>query len=174
MNNLQEKIEIIRAMEKGLTIQYSETDGEEDDWEDLKTTELDFDLYTYRVKPNSKPKSNPDARFKVGDKLVRIADEGKLNPLIVTIRDFASNGDYRWEEIKGQTNIEAIDANYLNINDVCWWHVIHYKKEDRYTLAPTMMKLGEIKGWANETYSPMFEMGFRIPRGEENESRRED
>lgn len=37
MNNLQEKIEIIRAMEKGLTIQYSETDGEEDDWEDLKT-----------------------------------------------------------------------------------------------------------------------------------------
>ena len=174
MNNLQEKIEIIRAMDKGLTIQYSETDGEEDDWEDLKTTELEFDLYTYRVKPNSKPKSNPDARFKVGDKLVRIADEGKLNPLIVTIRDFASNGDYRWEEIKGQTNIEAIDANYLNINDVYWWHVIHYKKEDRYTLAPTMMKLGEIKGWANEVYEPMFSMGFRISRGEENESRRED
>lgn len=47
MNNLQEKIEIIRAMEKGLTIQYSETDGEEDDWEDLKTTELDFDLSYY-------------------------------------------------------------------------------------------------------------------------------
>ena len=174
MNNLQEKIKIIRAIEKRLTIQYSETDGEEDDWEDLKTTELDFDLYTYRVKPNSKPKSNPDARFKVGDKLVRIADEGKLNPLIVTIRDFASNGDYRWEEIKGQTNIEAIDANYLNITDVYWWHVIHYKKEDRYTLALTMMKLGEIKGWANETYEPMFSMGFRIPRGEENESRRED
>lgn len=144
MNNLQEKIEIIRAMEKGLTIQYSETDGEEDDWEDLKTTELDFDLYTYRVKPNSKHKSNPDARFKVGDKLVHIADEGKLNPLIVTIRDFASNGDYRWEEIKGQTNIEAIDANYLNINDVYWWHVIHYKKEDRYTLAPTKITITNI------------------------------
>ena len=174
MNTLKEKIEILKAMDKGLTIQYSETDGETDDWEELLTGELDFDMYEYRVKPNSKPKSNPDARFKIGDKLVRIADEGKLNPLIVTIRDFASNGDYRWEEIKGQTNIEAIDANYLNINDVYWWHVIHYHKEDRYTLAPTMMKLGEIKGWANETYSPMFSMGFRIPRGEENESRRED
>ena len=164
MNNLQEKIEIIRAMDKGLTIQYSETDGEEDDWEDLLTGELDFDMYEYRVKPNSKPRTNSDARFSIGDQLVNIADEGKLNPLIVTVRGFASNGDYQWEEIKGQTNVEAIDANYLNINDVYWWHVIHYHKEDKYTLAPTMMKLGEIKGWANETYSPMFEMGFRIPR----------
>lgn len=31
MNNLQEKIKILQAMEKGLTIQYSETDGEEDE-----------------------------------------------------------------------------------------------------------------------------------------------
>lgn len=99
MNNLQEKIDILRAMEKGLTIQYSETDGEEDDWEDLKTTELDFDLYTYRVKPNSKSKSNPDARFKVGDKLVRIADEGILNPPIVTVRGFSTTGEYKWEEV---------------------------------------------------------------------------
>ena len=166
MNNLQEKIDILRAMEKGLTIQYSETDGEEDDWEDLKTTELDFELYTYRVKPNSKLKSNPDARFKIGDKLVRIADEGILNPPIVTVRGFSTTGEYQWEEVYNRTPIEAIDANYLDINDVYWWHVIHYKKEDRYTLAPTMMKLGEIKGWANEVYEPMFSMGFRIPRGE--------
>lgn len=166
MNNLQEKIKILQAMEKGLTIQYSETDDEEDVWEDLKTTELDFDLYTYRVKPNSKPKSNPDARFKVGDKLVRIADEGILNPPIVTVRGFSITGEYQWEEVHNRTPIEAIDANYLDINDVYWWHVIHYKKEDRYTLAPTMMKLGEIKGWANETYEPMFSMGFRISRKE--------
>ena len=163
MNNLQEKIDILRAMEKGLTIQYSETDGEEDDWEDLKTTELDFDLYTYRV---NKPKSNPDARFKVGDKLVRIAVEGIFNPSIVTVRGFSTTGEYQWEEVYNRTPIEAIDANYLNINDVYWWHVIHYHKEDRYTLAPTMMKLGEVKGWANEVYEPMFSMGFRIPRGE--------
>lgn len=166
MNNLQEKIEIIRAMEKGLTIQYSETDGEEDDWEDLKTTELDFDLYTYRVKPNSKSKSNPDARFKVGDKLVRIADEGILNPPIVTVRGFSTTGEYQWEEVYNRTPIEAIDVNYMNINEVYWWHIIHYKKEDRYTLAPTMMKLGEVKGWANEVYEPMFSMGFRISRKE--------
>lgn len=31
MNTLKEKIEILKAMDKGLTIQYSETDGEEDD-----------------------------------------------------------------------------------------------------------------------------------------------
>lgn len=82
MNTMKEKITILEAMEKHIPIQYSETDGETDDWEDLKTSELDFDLYTYRVKPNSKPKSNPDARFKIGDKLVRIADEGIFNPQV--------------------------------------------------------------------------------------------
>lgn len=170
MNNLQEKIEIIRAMDKGSVIQYSETDGEEDDWEDLLTSELDFDLYTYRIKPNE----NPDALFQVGDKLVRGLDEGKLEPEIVTVKDFTSNGDYLFEGDAIRTPTEAVDANYRNINDVYWWHVIHYKKQDRYTLAPTMMKLGEIKGWANEVYEPMFSMGFRIPRGEEDDIRRED
>lgn len=33
MNTLKEKIEILKAMDKGLTIQYSETNGETDDWE---------------------------------------------------------------------------------------------------------------------------------------------
>lgn len=168
MNTLQEKIEILKAMDKGLTIQYSETDGETDDWEDLLTGELDFGMYKYRVKPNSKPnskpKSNPDAVFKIGDKIVNVANEGEFNPPIVTVKGFSSTGEYQWEEVYNRTPIEVIDANYLNINDVYWWHVIHYHKEDRYTLAPTMMKLGEVKGWANETYSPMFEMGFRISR----------
>ena len=95
MNTIKEKIAVLKAMEKNIPIQYSETDGEEDGWEDLKTTELDFDLYTYRVKPNSKPKSNPDARFKVEDKLVRIADEGILNPPIVTVRGFSTTGEYQ-------------------------------------------------------------------------------
>lgn len=166
MNTLKEKIEILKAMDKGLTIQYSETDGETDDWEDLLTGELDFGMYEYRVKPNSKPKNNPNARFKIGDKIVNVANEGEFNPPIVTVKGFSSTGEYQWEEVYNRTPIEAIDANYLNINDVYWWHVIHYHKEDKYTLAPTMMKLGEVKGWANETYSPMFEMGFRIPREE--------
>lgn len=52
MNTLQEKIAVLEAMEKNIPIQYSETDGETDEWFDLKTSELDFDLYTYRVKPN--------------------------------------------------------------------------------------------------------------------------
>lgn len=164
MNTLKEKIEILKAMDKGLTIQYSETDGETDDWEDLLTGELDFGMYEYRVKPNNKPKNNPDARFKIGDKIVNVANEGEFNPPIVTVKGFSSTGEYQWEEVYNRTPIEAIDANYLNINDVYWWHVIHYHKEDRYTLALTMMKLGEVKGWANETYSPMFEMGFRISR----------
>ena len=64
MNTLQEKIAVLKAMEEGSTIQYSETDGEENDWEDLKTSELDFSYYTYRIKPNETTK------FKVGDNLV--------------------------------------------------------------------------------------------------------
>lgn len=160
MNTLKEKIAILEAMEKNIPIQYSETDGETDEWFDLKTSELDFDLYTYRVKPIS----NPDARFKAGDRLVRIADEGIFNPPIVTVRGFSTTGEYQWEEVYNHTPIEAIDANYRHIDEVYWWHVIHYHEQDRYTLAPTMMKLGEVKGWANETYSPIFSMGFRIPR----------
>lgn len=166
MNTLKEKIEILKAMDKGLTIQYSETDGETDDWEDLLTGELDFGMYEYRVKPNSKPKSNPDAMFKIGDKIVNVANEGEFNPPIFTVKGFDDMGNYLWEETYNRSPIEATDVNSRNINDVYWWHVIHYRKEDRYTLAPTMMKLEEIKGWANERYSPMFEMGFRIPRGE--------
>ena len=164
MNTLQEKIEILKAMNKGLPIQYSETDGETDGWEDLLTGELDFGMYEYRVKPKSKPKSNPDAVFKIGDKIVNVANEGEFNPPIFTVKGFDDMGNYLWEETYNRSPIEAIDVNSRNINDVYWWHVIHYHKEDRYTLAPTMMKLGEVKGWANETYSPMFEMGFRVSR----------
>ena len=166
MNNLQEKIAILEAMERGRTIQYSETDGEEDDWEDLKTTELDFDLYTYRVKPNSKPRINLDAMFEIGDKIVNAANEGEFNPPIFTVKGFDDMGNYLWEETYNRSPIEATDVNCRRINDVYWWHVIHYKKEDRYTLAPTMLKLREAKERSNEVYEPMFIMGFRIPRGE--------
>lgn len=65
MNTLKEKIEILKAMDKGLTIQYSETDGETDDWEDLLTGELDFGIYEYRVKPNSEPKGNPKDKIEL-------------------------------------------------------------------------------------------------------------
>lgn len=160
MNTLQEKVAVLEAMDKGLTIQYSETDGETDDWEDLKTTELDFTLYTYRVKPSN----HSSARFEVGDRIVNISDEGKFNPHIFTVKGFDDMGNYLWEETYNRSPIDVADANCKHIDEVYWWHVIHYHKEDRYILAPTMMKLGEVKGWANETYSPMFEMGFRIPR----------
>lgn len=162
MNTLQEKVAILESIDKGLPIQYSEPDGETDDWEDLKTTELDFTLYAYRIKPSN----HSSARFKVGDRVVNISDEGKFNPHIFTVKGFDNMGSYLWEETYNRSPIDVTDANCKHINEVYWWHVIHYHKEDRYTLAPTMMKLGEVKGWANETYSPMFEMGFRIPRGE--------
>lgn len=166
MNTLKEKIKILEAMDRGETIQYSETDGETNEWDDLKTSELDFNLYTYRVKPSRKPKNNPDAMFKIGDKIVNVADEGKLNPPIFTVSGFDDMGSYLWEETYNRSPIEATDVNCRRIDDVYWWHVIHYHKEGKYTLAPTMMKLGEVKHRANETYSPMFSMGFRIPRGE--------
>nr|DAU39328.1 MAG TPA: hypothetical protein [Caudoviricetes sp.] len=166
---MKEKVAILEAMEQGMDIQYSTTDGETDEWEDLKTTELDFSLYTYRVKSDDKPKSNPDAKFKAGDKLVNIADEGTFDPSIVTVSDFSSTGEYQWKEVYNRTPINVIDTNYVSIDDVYWWHYIYYHKEDRYTLAPTMMKLGEAKDRSNETYHPMFSMGFRIPRGKQND-----
>lgn len=160
MNTLKEKIAILEAMEKDLPIQYSDTDGETNEWWDLETSELDFSMYTYRIKP----KGNPDAKFKIGDKLVNIADEGKLNPPIVTVKGFSSTGEYQWEEVYNRTPIEAIDSNYKNIKDVYWFYIIHYKNTDRYSLMPTMLKLDEIESNTKEECLPMFEMGFRVSR----------
>lgn len=157
---LKEKIAILEAMEKGLTIQYSETDGETDDWEDLLTSELDFSMYEYRVKPEG----NPDARFGIGDQVVHIAAEGTLNPQIFTVKGFTKDGEYTWEESSNKSDVEAIDVNYINIKDVYWFQLIHYRNTDRYSLMPTMVKLDEIESTTKEECIPVFEMGFRIPR----------
>ena len=160
MNTLKEKIAILEAMEKGLTIQYSDTDGETDEWWDLETSELDFAMYTYRVKPNS----NPDARFKIGDKVVHIADEGKLRPFVSTIKGFTSNGEYLLGEVGNRSPVEAIDANYINVKDAYWFHLVYDEESDKYSLTAGMYKTSELKPCAKEEYIPMFEMGFRIPR----------
>lgn len=115
MNNLQEKIEIIRAMDKGLTIQYSETDGEEDDWEDLETGELDFGMYEYRIKPND----NPDARFQIGDKLVDRRVEGQDSPLrfeLTSIDDKMAKLDGCWD-----VPLDELYKHYTFVNDVLWY-----------------------------------------------------
>lgn len=145
MNTLQEKVAVSEAIDKGLSIQYSETDGETDDWEDLKTTELDFTLYTYRVKPSN----HSSARFKVGDRIVNISDEGKFNPHIFTVKGFDNMGNYLWEETYNRSPIDVTDAN------------------DTHKLLNTTMEIIRdvqeyYKGRVRDI-TPMYSMGFRLP-----------
>lgn len=101
MNTLKEKIEILEAMERGEVIQFSETDGEvEEDWEDLKTSELDFDFYTYRLKPNS--------RLEVGDKPALMTTNEKIE----VIRAYDNGEDIEYTSI--DSVVEEFWGNLLS------------------------------------------------------------
>lgn len=165
MNTLKEKIKILEAMEKGSTIQYSETDGETDEWEDLKTSELDFDLYTYRVKPNSKPRTNPDARFKVGDVLVLITAEGELCPTRYKVIGVSDN--YYEFDCTSPYSIKEADENFINERDVLWFFEFYDYVSKRYSMHPIRLTTPEIDeefGANHDTLSwkPMYNLGFRL------------
>lgn len=132
MNTLKEKIKILEAMDRGETIQYSETDGETDEWEDLKTSELDFDLYTYRVKPNSKPRTNPDARFKVGDVLVLITAEGELCPTRYKVIGVSDN--YYEFDCTSPYSIKEADEDFINERDVLWYFEVYDSCQGRWSI----------------------------------------
>lgn len=132
MNTLKEKIKILEAMDRGETIQYSETDGETDEWEDLKTSELDFDLYTYRVKPNSKPRTNPDARFKVGDVLVLIIAEGELCPTRYKVIGVSDN--YYEFDCTSPYSIKEADEDFINERDVLWYFEVYDSHQGRWSI----------------------------------------
>lgn len=132
MNTLKEKIKILEAMDRGETIQYSETDGETDEWEDLKTSELDFDLYTYRVKPNSKPRTNPDARFKVGDVLVLITAEGELCPTRYKVIGVSDN--YYEFDCTSPYSIKEADEDFTNERDVLWYFEVYDSHQGRWSI----------------------------------------
>lgn len=162
---MKEKIAVLKAIDKGLPIQYSETDGETDEWEDLKTTELDFDLYTYRVKPNSKPKTNPDARFKIGDVLVRKTAENMLNPTRFLVKKVFDD-EYVLES-STITDREVIEDMFVSEKDVLWYFEFYDYASKEYSLSSTRNTIEKAdKDFApyHDTFKwqPMYLLGFRL------------
>lgn len=162
---LKEKIAILEAMEKGSTIQYSEADGETDretdEWRDLTTTELDFDVYTYRVKHEG----NPDAKFKVGDKLVYKSD-GDLG--IIDRYEVTEVGQeyYKLDGILNKPR-EAAELEFINVRDVLFYFEIYDHVSKKYSMHPTRMTMPEMDkeyGANHNTLSwqPMYSLGFKL------------
>lgn len=159
MNTLQEKIAVLKAMEEGSTIQYSETDGEENDWEDLKTSELDFSYYTYRIKPNETTK------FKVGDNLVFKMDENKVGPVIYKVIKVKENF-YDFYNTSPYAKNEA-EQDFIDERDVLWYFEFYDYSTKKYSMHPTRMTMNEMDkefGAHHDTLSwqPMYHLGFRL------------
>ena len=156
---IKRKIAVLEAMEKGKTIQYSETDGEENDWEDLKTSELDFSDYTYRVKPDKTTK------FNKGDTLVFIGVAEAPNPIRYKVTEIKNNY-YEFDCISPRP-IEEVNENFINERDVLWYFEIYdyvYKKFSMHPSRLTIPEMDKAFGANHDTLSwkPMYNLGFRL------------
>lgn len=159
MNTLKEKITILEAMEKGLAIQYSETDGETDDWEDLKTSELDFELYTYRVKSQVKRK------FRTGDVLVNKAEENKPNPPLFLVEEASDEGYILDKSVI--TDLETIESEFVLVSEVLWYFEVCdllSKKCVFRLIRTTMSEMDKEFAARCDTFSwqPMYALGFKL------------
>lgn len=128
MNTLKEKTAILEAMEKGLAIQYSKTDGETDDWEDLKTSELDFALYTYRVNPNENFKNT----FRLGDVVVYKSEVGYPVPDRYEITKILKDG-YELDDTIIRS-IEYCEKEFINERDVLWYFEVYDSNQGRWSI----------------------------------------
>jgi hypothetical protein len=158
---LKEKIAILEAMEKGSTIQYSEADEETDEWRDLTTTELDFDVYTYRVKPEG----NPVTKFNVGDKLVYKSD-GDLG--VIDRYEVTEVGQeyYKLDGILNKPR-EAAELEFINVRDVLFYFEIYNHVSKKYSMHPTRMTMPEMDKevgvhYATLSWEPIYSLGFKI------------
>ena len=159
MNTTSEMIEIIKAYDAGKPIQYTDTNGEvEEDWKDKDTYTFNFTAYTYRIKPNPK--------FKVGDKVVLISNEGKACPPISSLTKLYDDTVYL--SYYGKCSLQELHTYYINIEDVLWYFE---------TYDYTTKKWGLVTAWrftikeADKEFAsshhitkwrPMYALGFAL------------
>lgn len=163
----KEMIEILRAYEAGEDIEIRES--EKVNWRELKFPFWLWDGFQLRIKPKEK-----QLKFKIGDVLVRLADEG----LPLASRDICRISSVEAKEYgiqnlcKGGGSIfgplERIDLFYVKADDVLWyWEYQNVSGEWEMTNARyTKSDLSKEVFGPNEreTATPIYALGFRLPQ----------
>ena len=161
----KEMIEVMQAYDRGEEIEKCLVDCE-DRWVPATSPSWNWGQTNYRIKPKG-------TKFKVGDVLVRLADEG----LPLTFRDICRISSITTKEYgiknlcKGGGAIfgplERIDLFYVKADDVLWyWEYQNVSGEwemtnARYTKSDLSKEvLGPNE---RETAIPLYALGFRLP-----------
>ena len=172
---IREMIEVMQAYERGEEIEMGYTDDDEGEWVSVEVPIWNWGVLDYRIKP--KEKRGP--KFKIGDVLVRLADEG----LPLAFRDICrissmTTKEYRIQNLcKGGGEIfsplERIDLFCVKADDVLWYWEYQdvsgeWKMTDaRYTKSDLSKEaLGPNE---RETVIPLYALGFRLPREKDKE-----
>ena len=168
----REMIEVMQAYDRGEEIEIKEKGNEKEGWSEAKFPLWVWDKFEYRIKPKG-------TKFKVGDVLVRLADEG----LPLASRDICRISSVEAKEYgiqnlcKGGGSIfgplERIDLFYVKTDDVLWfWEYQNVSGEWEMTNARyTKSDLSnEVLGPdERETAIPIYTLGFRLPREKDEE-----
>jgi len=157
MNNLQEKIELLKAYKEGNTVErYDDTSNT---WCKVIHDIWDFEDGTYRVK------SDRDTKFKVGDTLVFKDSEEGLCPMTYTITDIDET-NYKFE-YTSPTAIEEVNKDFINERDVLWYFEIYDYISKEYSMYPKRITRAELeKEYASKhdtfRWKPIYALGFKL------------
>lgn len=168
----KEMIEVLQAYEAGEDIEMKENKGES--WREVKWPFWIWENFKLRIKPKEK-----QLKFKVGDVLVRLVDEG----LPLASRDICRISSMAAKEYGIQNlyksggtifaPLERIDLFYVKADDVLWfWEYQNVSSEWEITNARyTKSDLSEEVLGPNEreTATPLYALGFRLPREKDEE-----
>lgn len=111
----EEKIEVIKAFSEGKPVEIYTASGE---WETKVIDAWDFKKCIYRVKPEE-----PAPKFKVGDKVVLISNEGKACPPISSLTKLYDDTVYL--SYYGKCSLQELHTYYINIEGVLWYFEIY-------------------------------------------------
>lgn len=171
MNNLQEKIELLKAYKEGKTVErYDDTSNT---WCKVIHDIWDFEYCQYRIKPIG------TLKFKVHDNLVYRGDENKPFPAIYTVKDIDNTG-YTLDGDEFEKSPSVIEKEYINERDVLWYFEWRTAKDQfikdfepyRITIEEAIDKVITTKDLI-ECF-PIRALGFRIKKEDTNDLKRED
>lgn len=162
----KEMIEVLQAYEAGEDIEMKE--NEEESWREVKCPFWVWENFKLRVKPKEK-----QPKFKVGDVLVHLEKEGQPLYRGDIYRVVSIGEKYTAEEEGYQCKgaYEHFERIFIKADDVLWyweyqdeagdWHILdrRYRREDL-----NMLEFRELA-----TATPLYALGFRLPREKDEE-----
>lgn len=153
---LDEKIEILKAYSEGKTVEELVESCGMTYWRQVTQDNWYFELNQYRIKPNSEPK------FKVGNILLDLGEEGKANPSLYRCTGVSNN----WYYFDGgiERTKEFVHNHFIDIDEVLWFFTGITSEDTRVLLNDVMCtNLEAIKTYGESIYNiePIYAMGFR-------------